>query len=152
MEMEGDAGWDEWNRAVQQEEVSFAATAPMSLEFPATQPAALSPTKPVPLPPPAKSCGGEVTLDAVMQEARRNNRICPKPEKWMSMYALLAVHGKGAALPPAPLTGAVWDHTPAMPKRLCFIEHIEWAAANGCLPAVHAFLKSLADGDWHYAG
>jgi hypothetical protein len=157
-EMEGDAAWDEWNRVVQQEEAGFAPTAPASLEaghgakasaFAATQPAALEPAA-APAPPP-KPKPRELTLEQVLQEARRDNRVCPKPEKWLSMYALLAARSAGAPLPPAPLTGEVWNRTPTTPKRMCFVEHVEWAAAQGLLPAVHEFLKSLGEKDWHYA-
>ena len=155
-EMEGEAGWDEWERAVQHQEEGFAPTAPASLQaahgthrewFAATQPSPLQPAAPTPAPARPRN---ELTLEQVLQEARRNNRICPKPDKWMSMYALLAANAKEASLPPPPLTGVVWERTPAMPKRMSFIEHVEWAAANGCLPAVHAFLKSLKEADWHY--
>jgi hypothetical protein len=155
-EIEGEAAWDEWSRAVQQQDAGFAPTAPASLEAAGGKSQAFAPTQPTPLqaaaaaPPPPKP-RAELTLEQVVHEARRNNRVCPKPAKWQSMYALLAASATTAPLPPPPLTGAVWEHTPAMPKRMCFIEHIEWAAAHGCLPAVHAFIKALGENDWHYA-
>lgn len=156
-EIDGDAGWDEWERAVQHQDEGFAPTAPASLQaahgahsewFATTQssslPAAAAPRAPA-------RPRNEVTLDQVLQEARRDNRVCPKPDKWLSLYALLAANAKDAALPPPPLTGAVWERAPALPKRMCFIEHLEWAAAQGCLTVVLAFVKSLADDDWLYA-
>jgi hypothetical protein len=149
-EMDGDTGWDEWSRAVQQQDAGYAPTAPASLDARGGNPDAFAPTQALPLQAsPAAPPGNEATLQALVQETARDNRICPKPGKWMAMYALLAAHAKDAPLPPPPLTGTVWERTPAGPKRLCFVEHLEWAAANGCLPAVHAFIRSLAEADWH---
>lgn len=154
-EIEGDAGWDEWSRVVQQQDAEFAPTAPATLAaggrreaFAPTQPSALQPASTA---APVAKPRNELTLEQVVQEARRNSRVCPKPAKWQSMYALLAANAKSAALPPPPLTGAVWERTPVMPKRMCFLEHLEWAAAQGCLPAVYAFMQSLGENDWHYA-
>jgi hypothetical protein len=147
---------------VQQQDAGFAPTAPASLESKhAADPKAFAPTQPSPLPgassaaAPAPATGparGGPTLDQAMQETRRNNRVCPKPQKWLSMYALLAASASSAPLPPPPLTGAVWERTPTAPKRMCFVEHLEWAEAQGCLPAVYEFIKSLAENDWFCAG
>lgn len=153
-EFEGQAGWDEWTRAVQQQDAGFAPTAPISLDDPARHADAFAPTEPVPLPTasPAAQPPAKVTLEHVLQEVRRNNRVCPVAAKWQSLYVVFAANAGTAPLPAAPPAGAAWDGTPAPSKRMGFVEHLEWAAAQGCLSAVHAFIKSLKEDDWHHAG
>lgn len=135
-EMDGNTGWDEWSRAVQQQEAGSEAFAP---------------THALPLQAAAAAAAREeAMLQQLMETARSGKRVCPKPEKWLAMYALLEASGATAPLPPRPLTGLVWQRTPAGPKRMSFTEHLLWAAANGCLPAVHAFIASLEERDWHH--
>jgi hypothetical protein len=91
----------------------------------------------------------EVTLYEVMAEVRRDNRVCPQPTRWLEFYRLLQDGAQGRPLPSPPLSGSAWLATPAMAKRQCFHEQVEWASANGCLQAVYGFLKSLPPADWH---
>ena len=39
-----------------------------------------------------------------------------------------------------------------IPKRMCFREHIEWAASHGCLQQVVSFTQGLPESDWHHMG
>jgi hypothetical protein len=128
---------------------------------PATQPMGYNadfdaPTQPLPLlparaaaPEPIALTLKEVKLDDVVAEIRKHNRICLQPTRWLEFHALLEAHAAGATLPPAPLTGAAWAATPALAKRMCFRDQVEWAAAHNCLNTTWRFLQSLPDSDWH---
>lgn len=92
------------------------------------------------------------TLDEVLAEVQRNNRVCPQPQKWNELYELLPNKKRkgGGWEPPLPLILAAWWNTPAMSKMLRLREHIEWASAHGVLGAVHNFLANLKEEEWHH--
>lgn len=94
------------------------------------------------------------TVEDVFAEVQKNNRVCPHPQKWQQLYELLPEKKrKGAGWEPAlPLILAAWWDTPAMSKMLRLREHIQWAAAHGCLEQVHRFFLSLAEDEWHHIG
>jgi hypothetical protein len=151
-ELGQDDAWDEWSRAVQQQEVGFAPTAPAGLGFAATAPAALEQV-PAPRPAPTPAAPARLTLDRVMTEIRRNARVCPQPPQWMKLYVLLARFRSGdARMPAPPLSGAVWNAAPVSAKRMCFIEQLEWAEKHGCLKEVFELLQELKEDQWYYAG
>ncbi|MBK0392638.1 hypothetical protein [Ramlibacter algicola] len=89
-------------------------------------------------------------LEALMQEARRNNRVCPHLAAWQALYDMLP--GKqqvnGQWQPPLPIPPQAWRVTSAMVKRLCLRDHLEWAASHGAAQQVLAFLKSLPEEHW----
>jgi hypothetical protein len=168
-ELPQDAAWDEWSKAVEVHEAKFAPTAPASLpmklgretRYDATQPATLEELdarqailearreKFAPLSAPTRA-PSELSLDEVLQEMRRANRVCLLQAQWTKLYVLLAQHRHGSArLPPPPLTGRVWDATPVMAKRMSFHAHLEWASMHGCLREVSAFLKEQPDDAWY---
>jgi len=166
-ELDGDTAWNEWNDAVAAQEARFAetkpATAPMGLpevgqpkgdqRYAATEPSPLAPTA-EPARQPQPRVPKTLKLDDLMTEARRNNRVCPLPERWTELYRLMSVQAMGgkAKLPAPPLTGAAWDSTPSLAKRMCFRDHLEWATANSCAAEVYEFMKALGERDWHYMG
>lgn len=139
---DGDSGWALWNEISRQHERRFARTAPM------TRPLAASPA------PRAPQAQALFTLEAAMLVARRNNRVCPRPQRWDAFMVLLPPRKtlRGSAQPPAPPTGAAWAMTPSLTKRLCFREHIEWAERAGLLEEVMAFMQSMAEEDWLHMG
>jgi len=157
---DGDTAWALFNELSQQQEQRFAETAPMTqpplrpeeVSWAATQPASALPILPR-LVPPARS-RQQVTLDAAMVVARRNNRVCPRPERWTEFTALLPVRkiGRGSQQPPAPATGAAWALTPSLSKRLCFREQVEWAESAGVLAQAMAFMQSMAEDEWLHMG
>jgi hypothetical protein len=93
---------------------------------------------------------GEPTLDELLLEARRNNRVCPQPAAWRTLYTLLPGkrQGPNGWEPPLPITGPAWQATGAMAKRLALRDHLEWAAAHGGAASVLAWLRALPEGDW----
>lgn len=157
---DGETGWALWQEAQQQVERRFAETAPMTqppgmspeeVSWAATQPASsvLAPKK-------AKAVPAQAlfTLETAMLVARRNNRVCPRPERWDEFMALLPAKKslRGHQQPPAPPTGKAWSVTPALTKRLCFREQIEWAESAGALEAVMAFMQSMPEEEWLHMG
>lgn len=95
-----------------------------------------------------------LSLDEVLQEARKNGRICPQPLKWHELYKLLLtrVCTEAGSEPPLPLILAAWHETPGMMKMLRLEEHIRWAEKEGVLKEVHDFLKQLKPDDWFCVG
>ena len=158
---DGDTAWALFNELSNQHEQRFADTAPMTqpplraeeVGWAATQPASALPILPR-LVPPARRAQPAVTLDAAMVVARRNNRVCPRPERWAAFSALLPVRrtARGTQQPPAPATGAAWGVTPPLGKRLCFREQVEWAESAGILVEALAFMQSMSEDEWLHMG
>lgn len=94
------------------------------------------------------------TLEEVLAEVRKNNRVCPQPQKWRQLYDMLPdKQRKGAGWePPLPLILAAWWDTPALLKMLRLREHVEWAVAHDCLQEVYVFLRGLPEDQWHHTG
>jgi hypothetical protein len=95
-----------------------------------------------------------VTIEDALAEMQKNDRVCPLPQKWQDLYEMLPdKKRKGLGWDPAlpPILAAWWD-TPALLKTLRLREHIEWAAAHGCLERVYSFLKALPEEQWHHIG
>ena len=97
---------------------------------------------------PAKA--DEVTIDDVLVEARRNNRVCPMPAIWQRLYAYLP--NTGPHLSKVPATHAEWREVPALQKRARLREHIEWASSQGVLRQVYEALRKLPEERWHHIG
>jgi hypothetical protein len=136
---------------------AFAETAPMSLPMETAGDPQYADTVPSPLTPvPAKRPFDEMSLSLAPVEAtlyetmallRKEDRVCPQPTRWLEFYRILQ-DSRVTPLPSSPLTGSAWAATPAMAKRQCFLEQVEWADRNGCLPQVHEFLQALPSSDW----
>jgi len=94
------------------------------------------------------------TLEDVLAESAKNDRVCPQPQEWQKLYEMLPdKKQKGAGWePPLPLILAAWWDTPALSKMLRLREHLEWAESHGILSDVAAFLSSLPEDQWHHTG
>jgi hypothetical protein len=148
-----DSIWDLWQKTHKAQEAGFAETAPAAVTpaggdtaFAATQPVGLS-RAPVPAPTRAPKA---LSLQDAMVEARRNNRVCPKPPRWQQLYDMLPE--RTPTRPTPPLLGVSWNATPSLSKRMCLREHLAWAETKGALPAVVEFLRQLPEEDWHHMG
>jgi hypothetical protein len=95
-----------------------------------------------------------ITLDVVIEEAKKNDRVCPQTPRWQELYEILPEkQRKGMGWePPLPLILAAWWDTPALSKMMRLREHIEWADKHGCLDKVYEFLCQLPESDWHHIG
>jgi hypothetical protein len=156
---DGDSAWALWTEVSRQHEARFAETAPLSAPmqltprergWARTQPAGTQPR----LPAAPRAAQPLFTLEGAMLLARRNNRVCPRPEQWNALSALLPARKtlRGVQAPPAPATGAAWAVTPALSKRLVFREQVEWAERQGVLEAVLDFLQNMREEEWLHMG
>jgi hypothetical protein len=156
---DGESAWALWHQVANQHEQRFADTAPatrppgMTQEeaaWAATQPASSMPKLPLARP----AAQPIFTLETAMLVARRNNRVCPRPEQWDAFTQLLPARKtlRGTQQPPTPPTGGAWAVTPPLTKRLCFREQIEWAERAGVLEAVMAFMQSMSEEEWLHMG
>lgn len=90
-----------------------------------------------------------VTLEEVLKEIKKNNRVCPQPEKWDNLYKMLPNKERvgNAWNPGLPLILAAWYDTPHLSKMLRLKEHVEWAADYGKLEGVYQLLKNLKENE-----
>lgn len=116
------------------EESAYADTAPSPL-------AGLGPLRPPDDP-----------LELALAVARKNNRVCPQPWRWEEFHQLLLTYADGGTLPAEPLLGEAWAATPALAKRMCLREQIDWALAHNCITPAYLYLRDLPDSDWNYLG
>jgi hypothetical protein len=96
------------------------------------------------------SRGSQLTVQDVMGEARRLNRVSPCASDWNALYALMIAAGRGE--PPLPMTGGEASATPALVQRIRIRDQVEWAAEHGVLERVYHFLKSLPEDRWIHIG
>jgi len=135
VETDTDTSWAMFQAISGQQERGFEKTQPTGLEK---------------APPGQGVAPAIVTLDDVLVEVRRNNRVCPLPTVWIRIHALLP--NKPPHLPEVPATREAWNRTPSLQKRARLREHIEWAAAQGVLPQIHEVLRALPETKWHHMG
>ncbi len=90
-----------------------------------------------------------LTMDEVMFEARRNNRVCPLPSHWQRLHELLQRAGPDA---PPPVSLQEWRATSSLNKRLWLRNQVQWAWENRCLEQLFAFLRELPEDKWHHMG
>ncbi len=95
-----------------------------------------------------------VTLEQALEEAQKNDRVCPQPQKWNELYELLPnrVRRGNGWEPDLPLILAAWWDTPAIQKILRLREHIEWASEHGCLDVIYEFMQNLMEEEWFHIG
>ena len=159
IERSGESVWALWSEVNQQHENRFADTAPATRDQrPPSEDQAWAKTQPASAlkAPPRKRVAEAplFTLDGAMLVARRNNRVCPRAERWQELHGLLPARKtqRGEQKPPMPPTGPAWSKTAPLTKRLLFREHIEWAEAQGVLENVMAFMQTMPETDWLHMG
>ena len=90
------------------------------------------------------------TAHSLIAFCRGNKRVCPMPQSWNALFEMLP-NRKRTALgwePPLPLILEAWDGTPGALKTLRLAEHIEWAAEQGALEIIAAYLHALPEDEW----
>lgn len=94
------------------------------------------------------------TAKSLIAYCLENSRVCPKPFLWHNLWELLPERRQIDAgwQPALPLILAAWAHTSNIEKMLRLAKHIEWAELHGSLPEVAAFLRNLAENEWHHLG
>jgi len=84
-----------------------------------------------------------ITLNEILKEAQKNNRICPQPYYWNELHSFIPnnVFSKaGQFAPEPPLILSSWWDTPPLEKPKRFIEHLEWAEAMKKISVLLIFL------------
>jgi hypothetical protein len=157
---DGDSAWALFDELSKQQERKFAETEHMSApdRLP-SEDHSWAPTRPAgsehrQARPARRDDQPLFTLEAAMLVARRNNRVCPRPERWAAFVELLPPRKtvRGMQTPPAAPLGPAWSATPPLTKRLCFREQVEWADKQGVLENAIAFMQSMPETDWLHMG
>jgi hypothetical protein len=120
----------------------------MFVELQEQQGSGFQPTEPAALEAHSGGRPGRVTVDDVMVEARRLNRVCPKDSAWQQLWALL--REAAGCEPPLPIVAPESLKTPQLVKRVRFRDQVEWAAQQGQLQVLFAFMQSLGEDDWSH--
>jgi hypothetical protein len=92
------------------------------------------------------------SVDAVIEFASSDNRVCPQPQQWNELWEMLPERKRvGASWSPSPplILAAWWEASDAQ-KQERLVSHIRYAAEYGSLDRVHVFLRSLSHDQWHY--
>lgn len=91
-------------------------------------------------------------FDDVLREATKNNRVCPMPFEWRTLYDMLPEKRQTSTgwEPPPPLILAAWWHTLPLAKTERFRLHLDWAESHGCINRVEAFLRDLPEDKWYH--
>ncbi len=89
-------------------------------------------------------------LKALLDFVRENGRVCPIPQRWNELWAMLPSRRRveNAWKPPMPLVLAVWWDTPALMKMARLEEHIRYAEAHGVLVDIDRYLRGLPEKEW----
>jgi hypothetical protein len=90
-----------------------------------------------------------LSVQVVMTEARRHNRVCPIEAEWRRLHAILA---SVAADAPPPLTGAEYRSSAPLVRRIRVRDQVEWAAQHGLLREILSFIESLPEDHWIHMG
>ncbi len=93
-----------------------------------------------------------MTIEELKNYCKQNDRICPMPQYWSKLYAMLKntkQKPSGGFEPSAPLILAAWDQ-PALFKQLRFFEHLDWAVKENQIKEVENFLVSLSEQNWFH--
>ena len=139
VERDTDSAWVQFQDLSSRQDARFAATVPQALVRAAPENAAQAPQR-----------ARAITLDEVLLEARRGNRVCPVPVLWHEFFDLLP--DKTPGQPTAPLDARAWRETSSLAKRMVFREQLEWAEARGALGAAMDFIRKMREEDWHHMG
>src|SRR5690606_19282989 len=112
IERDGESAWALFSEISRQHDARFLDTAPASRPMNLTSEApGWAKTRPLErgsqdVAPGRRGEGPPLfSLDAAMLVARRNNRVCPRPEKWVQFTELLPARKtlRGTQPPPAPI-------------------------------------------------
>ncbi len=148
-----DTTWQLWDEVREREHARYADTQPMTVPGAPSllsKPGAGQPG--TPLRPTVKP--GASGSDKLMEECKRNNRVCPLPAQWQAFDALLRSGApvESRASLAAPLRPQDWKITTSLAKRSIFRTVADWAVANGLTGEALRFLRALPEDQWHHMG
>ncbi len=93
-------------------------------------------------------------LAGLLEFVKAEQRVCPMPVRWTELWEMLPSRELRGGLwqPPRPLILGEWWTTPSFAKAERLSEHINYAAAHGCLGQVDEFLRGLVEAEWAHVG
>ena len=96
----------------------------------------------------------EARLLALLDWAKADRRVCPKPDSWSGLWEMLPARTQSGAgwNPPLPLILAAWWATSDVEKAARLALHIRWAADHGVLGEADVFLRGLPEDQWSRVG
>ena len=153
VEKSSETTWELWNDVRDKEHARYADTVPMTvpgapsvLKRPGAQPAG-TPIRPT-------AAAGATGLARLVEECKRNNRVCPQPAQWQRLDAMLRTKTPANALATlvSPLSPIDWRTTTSLAKRLIFRSVIDWAAAHALIEDALQFVRALPEDQWHHMG
>lgn len=91
-------------------------------------------------------------FDDIIDYCKINNRICPQPQKWNSLWEMLKNKERinNSWIPALPLILNAWFFTNDDMKRERLIEHIQWAENHKQIKEIKDYLLSLQETDWYH--
>ena len=94
------------------------------------------------------------TLEEVTTMSTAGGRVCPMPQQWNELWAMLPNRTRVGAgwHPPLPLILAAWWEKSDFEKRERLATHLRYAEENGCLNEIATFLARLPLEQWHVQG
>jgi len=150
VEKSSETTWELWNDVRDKEHARYADTVPMTvpgvlspLARPGAQPGA-------PIRPAVGT--GATGLGKLLEECKRNNRVCPQPVQWQRLDAMLRLKAHAGALATlaSPLSPIDWRTTTSLAKRSIFRSVIDWAAAHALIEDALQFVRALPEDQWHH--
>ncbi|MEJ7929755.1 hypothetical protein WG922_07195 [Ramlibacter sp. AN1015] len=100
---------------------------------------------------PPQSPTGPLSLHDAMVEARRYNRVCPRPVAWQQLHdMLLARAPAGDRPPPPPAASDQREPTSFLARRMVLRDQLQWAEAHGLLPDALGYLRGLTEEQWQH--
>lgn len=92
------------------------------------------------------------SLDALLEYARAEGRVCPMPMKWNELYEMLPDRRRmgGGWEPPLPLILGAWWYASATEKQERLALHLRHASTHDVFDQVDAFVRNLRPDEWAY--
>lgn len=90
-------------------------------------------------------------LEALLLYVQEGGRVCPQPDLWNKLWKMLPNRKPTETgwNPPLPLILGGWWYSTNLDKALLLSDHILYAAENGVLDGVDAYLRGLSEDQWH---
>ena len=96
----------------------------------------------------------DAKLESLLEFIKSEERVCPEPRWWHELWEMLPREGKPGSgpAPGLPLILGGWHYSNDLMKMIRILDHVEWAASQGVLAEVDAFLRGLPEEEWHHLG
>lgn len=93
------------------------------------------------------------TLEQLIEFCKINDRVCPQPQLWNSLWDKLKNKkriGSAGWQPSLPLILAAWWEASPSSKQQRLIEHLIWADNQGQIKEITEYLIGLTEDQWFH--